>query len=1279
MLHRRRNQGWSPEDDSSSSRRAPPGGGTPNLLRRKVPVEDDMQEVTRLVEYFVVVSSKPRWNSTTKSSPRLGPKKPSQSPNKPIKKTKRRSLGGKTSKSLSLDSKKDEKEQALPESPLKSAQQPQSENIQMPQQGADESEYTFQPMITERYPPVDYPDHALNPMLVHFCYPHSDVIVPSTQYVMPRIHHFVLTTDKGGKVYGTCLTIHEEYYPSNEDPYHLRRDETVHSDDGELDIEVTVEDNVNGKHRALYIPRVLCLLSTWPYLTAFREYLTQLYRLATTTNLMDTPIERHILNLCLEIPAPPPGAFEIQVPIMTSTIRFWAPPAKLPIPYVALPYQTLFDCLDVDNVLKVWYSLVLERSVLLTSSQYSILTVCAEILCSLLFPMQWSHLYIPLVPRFLSPMLEAPFPYLCGVIGENWKHARQFVCEGTMIVNLDTNTITYSGRAPTLPVVPTKKWEKLRITLQLCAGEVYWETRGLAQARRQVEKERMSLREFDKLRKRDGDLRWKEKLNGFDFAFNLAYTPDSPNLLNDGLEEKQQSQSDKVQEAFLRFMVSALKGYRRFLCIPDNDESDSPSAGYKRWSHQRSFDRDAFFATQKPEYKPFMKEFCATQHFDDYITKRLYSPGEPDVKFFDQSIDAKFNRSRLKIKKVDTAFLQSAQAHKTLNVVTAVSPNTEGLPAPPMGSSEEKRVYVYKTWPEKFDPTLFGTPRPIPKIITAEFDRQSALVSRLRAYQSEGDNSDGKMMLDFYAGDFDPSPEVATFTVFFFAYSAVVGREWQEYQKKRKELDMLAPLGPVEDVEIELFQNGTEISSPHQSVQGIGSPREGAIIDIEDEINDVGDSMIGSILDCSSSDCCDQNGGSTQQMFQDTFLAQFSGSQVMLSRSTTPTKTPREDSLLDSDNMLAEYEETREVAVAQLDLAFSVLTTMNIRGLSTDPDAFKSLMEACGRCGDTDRAFQLMEKMKREGFVTDSELYSSLMQAFAQGDRSFLHSSPRSIDENELKKSGHSDAYISFLKNKFQLLERETMHSRTGTLSSSDAESEVMSALSEEAESEKNFVSDFLYSAFWGTPKSSSTHKSSTSRKLHKNSVSKRKRRRRPSFSLTPTARPLNAKVVTEPVQKQVLLGESLLGYLYPGLKIDTCSDSCPQCSKQLSEDDIVNGWLPCEFEDFTTACTQCKHRFVPRFSVRCEAPTFEGSQGPSTPLYCELLSPWVLRKELQNIIHGADGIEEMLNPDWRSGTDIRATLWWNLIVSFKRYRLPLSFLLQGSFQNRLINPTPDA
>jgi len=81
------------------------------------------------------------------------------------------------------------------------------------------------------------------------------------------------------------------------------------------------------------------------------------------------PLERYIVNVCCEIPAPPPGAYEVQVTVLDSTIRFWAPPANLPIAYVALPYQILFECLDVEHILTVWSAMILERKILLVSSQ----------------------------------------------------------------------------------------------------------------------------------------------------------------------------------------------------------------------------------------------------------------------------------------------------------------------------------------------------------------------------------------------------------------------------------------------------------------------------------------------------------------------------------------------------------------------------------------------------------------------------------------------------------------------------------------------------------------------------------------------------------------------------------------------------------------------------------------------------------------------------------------------------------------------------------------------
>jgi hypothetical protein len=65
-----------------------------------------------------------------------------------------------------------------------------------------------------------------------------------------------------------------------------------------------------------------------------------------------------------------------------------------------------------------------------------------------------------------------------------------------------------------------------------------------------------------------------------------------------------------------------------------------------------------------------------------------------------------------------------------------------------------------------------------------------------------------------------------------------------------------------------------------------------------------------------------------------------------------------------------------------------------------------------------------------------------------------------------------------------------------------------------------------------------------------------------------------------------------------------------------------------------------------------------------------------VLKKELRSVISG--GIENLLSPQWREEEVKNSVLWWNLILSFMRYRLPFTFMLQGSFSSTLIAPTPD-
>lgn len=51
----------------------------------------------------------------------------------------------------------------------------------------------------------------------------------------------------------------------------------------------------------------------------------------------------------------------------------------------------------------------------------------------------------------------------------------------------------------------------------------------------------------------------------------------------------------------------------------------------------------------------------SSQMFERFIEERLTEPDHPQIKFFDESIIAKLNRSKTQLKKGDTAFLDDTR------------------------------------------------------------------------------------------------------------------------------------------------------------------------------------------------------------------------------------------------------------------------------------------------------------------------------------------------------------------------------------------------------------------------------------------------------------------------------------------------------------------------------------------------------------------------------------------------------------------------------------------
>ncbi|KAI7820549.1 AEX-3 domain-containing protein [Gamsiella multidivaricata] len=89
------------------------------------------------------------------------------------------------------------------------------------------------------------------------------------------------------------------------------------------------------------------------------------------------------------------------------------------------------------------------------------------------------------------------------------------------------------------------------------------------------------------------------------------------------------------------------------------------------------FHRDVFLKSVDKDARPFMNSFTESQAFVQFVQDRVdRSPGDPEIMFFDEVIKAKINRSRFRLGKEETKFLDDA-SYGIQSTVKAVAPSGE--------------------------------------------------------------------------------------------------------------------------------------------------------------------------------------------------------------------------------------------------------------------------------------------------------------------------------------------------------------------------------------------------------------------------------------------------------------------------------------------------------------------------------------------------------------------------------------------------------------------------
>lgn len=167
---------------------------------------------------------------------------------------------------------------------------------------------------------------------------------------------------------------------------------------------------------------------------------------------------------------------------------------------------------------------------------------------------------------------------------------------------------------------------------------------------------------------------------------------ESVHLLDIG-DETDGFSATETRNAFLRFFVSLLQNYEKFL----------PDGSMGEFQHEE-FVKDF---TSDGNCRVWMSKVVSSQMFERFIEERISDPDQPEVLFFDESIIAKNNRSRLRTVKgkgkKTTPFL-SDQSGAVTDTFTPPAPSNWGLP-------DDGRTYHYVSFP-KLDRNLFGKVRP---------------------------------------------------------------------------------------------------------------------------------------------------------------------------------------------------------------------------------------------------------------------------------------------------------------------------------------------------------------------------------------------------------------------------------------------------------------------------------------------------------------------------------------------------------------------------------------
>ncbi|XP_069756478.1 DENN domain-containing protein 5A isoform X8 [Narcine bancroftii] len=496
----------------------------------------------------------------------------------------------------------------------------------------------------------------------------------------PQFNSFIITREDGSRTYGFALTFYEEvaskqicsamqtlYHMHNAEQYdilHTSSTVCINSPENcsDMSTEVTKLQRFNSydiSKDTLYVSKCICLITPLPFMHACKKVLKQLHQAVTSLQPPPLPLESYVYNILYEVPLPPVGRslkfLGVYGPIVCQR------PSANELPLFDFPINEMFELLGLENVLQLFTCALLEIQILLYSQHYQRLMTVAESITAILFPCQWQHVYVPILPASLLHFLDAPVPYLMGLHsnGQDDRSKLELPQEANLcFVDIDNHFIELPEDLPQFPnklefiqeiseilmafgIPPEgnlhcsesasklKDFQETDVVCDKKNGNIA----GSTLSTYELLKENKTMARIQALVKRTGVS--LEKLEVREEAGNNK----DLKVHCDEEELKIHQLNIQIREIFANRFIQMFADYEVFVIQPNQDKE----SWFNNREQMQNFDKASFLSDQPEPYLPFLSRFLETQMFASFIDNKIMRHDDDDkdqiLRVFDTRVD----------------------------------------------------------------------------------------------------------------------------------------------------------------------------------------------------------------------------------------------------------------------------------------------------------------------------------------------------------------------------------------------------------------------------------------------------------------------------------------------------------------------------------------------------------------------------------------------------------------------------------------------------------------